>query len=124
MARAQLIIASVVVEGRSKSEVAREYGVSRYWVQQLVHRFEREGPAAYSPRSRRPHSNPQAVDADLEELIVRLRKERGCQVCCVNSAVDLGVGLVGLLVVESVGHDGDEFSDVGIDPVLVGFLQL
>ena len=37
MARAQLIIASVVVEGRSKSQVARDYGVSRFWVQQLVH---------------------------------------------------------------------------------------
>lgn len=47
MARAQLIIASVVVEGRSKSEVARDYGVSRYWVQQLVRRYEGEGPAAY-----------------------------------------------------------------------------
>lgn len=75
MARAQLIIASVVVEGRSKSEVAGDYGVSRYLVQQLVRRFEREGPAAYAPRSRRPRSNPHAVDADLGELIVRLRKE-------------------------------------------------
>ena len=75
MARAQLIIASVVVEGRSKSEVARDYGVSRYWVQQLVRRYEREGPAAYQPRSRRPHSSPQAVDPDLEDLILRLRKE-------------------------------------------------
>src|SRR5919107_870806 len=75
MARAQLIIASVVVEGRSKSQVARDYGVSRFWVQQLVHRYEREGPAAYQPRSRRPHSSPHAVDSDLEDLILRLRKE-------------------------------------------------
>jgi hypothetical protein len=30
--RAQLIIAAVVVEGRSRTEVARDYGVSRYWV--------------------------------------------------------------------------------------------
>ena len=75
MARAQLIIASVVVEGRSKSQVARDYGVSRFWVQQLVHRYEREGPAAYRPRSRRPHSSPHAVDAEVEDLIVRLRKE-------------------------------------------------
>jgi hypothetical protein len=29
VARAQLIITAVVVEGRSKSEVARDYGVSR-----------------------------------------------------------------------------------------------
>jgi hypothetical protein len=32
MSRARLIITAVVVEGRSKSEVVRDYGVSRYWV--------------------------------------------------------------------------------------------
>ena len=75
MARAQLIITAVVVEGRSKSEVARDYGVSRFWVQQLVNRFDAEGAAAFQPRSRRPHSSPHAVDADTEEMIIRLRKE-------------------------------------------------
>ena len=75
MARAQLIITAVVVEGRSKSEVAGQYGVSRYWVQQLVSRYQREGPAALQPHSRRPHHSPQAVDADTEDVIVRLRKE-------------------------------------------------
>ena len=75
MARAQLIITAVVVEGRSKTEVAGEYGVSRYWVQQLVGRYQREGPAAFQPRSRRPHHSPHAVDADTEDAIIRLRKE-------------------------------------------------
>jgi transposase InsO family protein len=75
MARAQLIITAVVVEGRSKTEVARDYGVSRYWVQQLAKRFEAEGVAAFQPRSRRPHSSPQAVDLDTEDAIIRLRKE-------------------------------------------------
>ena len=75
MARAQLIITAVVVEGRSKTEVARDYGVSRYWVQQLVRRYQREGPAAFQPRSRRPHHSPHAVAADTEDLIIRLRKE-------------------------------------------------
>ena len=55
MSKARLIITAVVVEGRSKSEVARDYGVSRYWVQQLVRRYLVEGEAAYQPRSRRPH---------------------------------------------------------------------
>jgi transposase len=55
VARAQLIITAVVVEGRSKTEVARNYAVSRYWVQQLVQRYQREGPSAFLPRSRRPH---------------------------------------------------------------------
>src|SRR5919112_5571794 len=75
MSKARLIITAVVVEGRSKTEVARDYGVSRYWVQQLVSRFQREGPAAFQPRSRRPHASPHAVDAEVEDPIIRLRKE-------------------------------------------------
>jgi transposase InsO family protein len=75
VAGAQLIITAVVVEGRSKTEVARDYGVSRYWVQKLVQRYEREGPAAFQPRSRRPHTSPHAVDAETEDAIIRLRKE-------------------------------------------------
>jgi transposase InsO family protein len=75
VARAQLIITAVVVEGRSKTEVARDYRVSRYWVQQLVSRYQREGPSAFQPRSRRPHASPHAVDADTEDVIIRLRKE-------------------------------------------------
>jgi transposase InsO family protein len=75
MPMAQLIITAVTVEGRAKSEVARDYRVSRYWVQQLVQRYEWEGPIAFQPRSRRPHHSPHAVDADTEEMIIRLRKE-------------------------------------------------
>ena len=58
MSKAQLVITAVVVEGRSKSEVARDYEVSRQWVHQLVTRYETEGAAAFQPRSRRPHTNP------------------------------------------------------------------
>ena len=43
MSKAQLVISAVVCEGRSKSEVAREYDVSRQWVQQLVKRYQVEG---------------------------------------------------------------------------------
>ncbi|HEX4688609.1 MAG TPA: IS481 family transposase [Nocardioides sp.] len=75
MSKARLIITAVVVEGRSKSEVARDYDVSRYWVHQLVQRYHAEGEAAFSPRSRRPHHSPHAVTAEQEERIVRLRKE-------------------------------------------------
>jgi transposase len=53
---------------------APDYGVSRVWVQKLVRRYQREGPAAFEPRSRRPHSNPRAVDLEVEDQIVRLRK--------------------------------------------------
>jgi hypothetical protein len=60
--------------GRSKSEVAWDYGVSRVWVQKLVRRYQRVSPAAFEPRSRPPHSNPRAVDLEVEDQIVRLRK--------------------------------------------------
>ena len=74
MSMAQLVITAVTVEGRSKSEVARDNGVSRFWVQRLVKRFAVGGEAAYLPRSRRPHSCPHAVGLEVEDQIVRLRK--------------------------------------------------
>jgi transposase InsO family protein len=75
MSKARLIITAVVIEGRTKSEVARDYQVSPYWVQTLVKRFLAEGDAAYQPRSRRPHTSPHAVSPALEDQILRLRKE-------------------------------------------------
>jgi transposase InsO family protein len=74
MSMARLVITAVKIEGRSKSEVARDYGISRYWVHQLVNRFVAEGERAFEPRSRRPHSNPRSVSLDVEDQIVRLRK--------------------------------------------------
>ncbi|WP_206061040.1 DDE-type integrase/transposase/recombinase [Nonomuraea basaltis] len=75
MSKARVVIAAVVVEGRTQAEVARSYGVSKGWVSKLVARYRAEGEAAFEPRSRRPHTSPTAIDADTVELIVRLRKE-------------------------------------------------
>ena len=55
--------------------VAREYGVSRRWVQILVARYLAEGEAAFEPRSRRPHASPQRTSQATEDAIVALRKE-------------------------------------------------
>ena len=74
MSKAQLLITAVVLEGRSKSDVARDYGVSRFWVHQLVNRYYAEGAAAFEPRLRRPHHHRHAVSAETEDTIVRLRK--------------------------------------------------
>ena len=75
MSLSRLLIIAVVVERRTKSEAARDYGVSRYWVQTLVKRFHAEGEAAFEPRSRRPRHSPHEVSAELEDRIIRLRKE-------------------------------------------------
>lgn len=74
MSKARLVITAVVVEKRSVSEVAVAYGVSRSWIYELVARYRFEGDAAFEPRSRQPHTRPDATPAATVELIVELRR--------------------------------------------------
>src|SRR5438876_3437480 len=74
MSLARLVVTAVTLEGRSKAEVARDYGVSRRWVQELVRRFEMEGEPGLAPRSRRPRASPHRIEESLEQEIVELRK--------------------------------------------------
>ncbi len=74
MSLGRLVVAAVKVEGRSKSGVARDYGVSRRWVHVLVRRFEAEGEAGLEARSRRPRRSPQQTPAGAEDEIVEIRK--------------------------------------------------
>jgi len=75
VSKRRLVITAVVVEGRTQGEVARAYGVSQGWVSKLVARYAAEGEAAFEPRSRRPITFPNALQADTVELVVRVRKE-------------------------------------------------
>jgi transposase len=75
MSMARVVIMAVELEGRSKSEVARDYGLSRRWVQKLVARYRVEGEAAFEPRSRRPRGSPQRTASAVEDAIVALRKQ-------------------------------------------------
>jgi transposase InsO family protein len=74
MGMAQLVVAAVLEEGRSKSEVARTYGVSRRWVITLVQRFEADGPEGLLGRSRRPARSPNRTPVSVEDEIVEIRK--------------------------------------------------
>lgn len=76
MSKAQLVITAVVLEGRSKSQVAGDYHLSRYWVHQLVTRYHADGQRRSSPApgARTTIDNRHAVSADVEDRIVRLRK--------------------------------------------------
>ena len=74
MSVARLVVTAVLVEGRSKAAVARDYGVSRRWVHELVRRFDTEGEAGLEPRSRRPRASPHRVSEEVEQEIVELRK--------------------------------------------------
>lgn len=73
---ARFVVDAVVVEGRSVRAVARAYGVSKSWVAQLVSRYRAGGYDALARRSRAPRSVAnRRVNQELEEAIVRLRKE-------------------------------------------------
>jgi len=74
MGMAELVVAAVVFEGRSKSAVARDYGISRRWVITLVQRYLDEGDVGLAPRSRRPHRSPNQTPAEIEGEIIAIRK--------------------------------------------------
>jgi transposase len=61
MSKARLVITAVIVEGRSQSAVAREYGVSQGWISRLVARYHREG----EPRSSRARADLTPVLTDF-----------------------------------------------------------
>jgi len=75
MGMAELIVEAVLTEGRSKSAVAADYAVSRRWVITLVQRYLAEGPDGLRPRSRRPLRSPTQTPRQVENEIVRLRKD-------------------------------------------------
>jgi transposase len=76
MSKASLVITAVIIEGRSQGEVARAYGVSQGWVPRLAARYRAGGEAAFEPRSRRPETSPDAVSAEVVQLIITVRKEQ------------------------------------------------
>jgi transposase InsO family protein len=75
MSLARLVVTAVRLEGRTKAEVARDYGVSPRWIYELCRRFDAEGDASLEPRSRRPHRSPRRTPELIEDEIVELRKE-------------------------------------------------
>ncbi len=75
MSMARLVVTAVRLEGRTKAEVARSYGVSPRWVYELCRRFDAAGEAGLQPRSRRPRGSPHRTPVELEDEIVSLRKE-------------------------------------------------
>jgi transposase InsO family protein len=57
------------------TELCAELGISRQTFYKYRRRFAAEGPPGLLERSRRPHSSPQQVGVEIENEIVRLRKE-------------------------------------------------
>jgi len=75
MSKARLVITAITIEKRPVAQVARDYGVARSWVYELLARYRTEGEAAFEPRSRRPRTTPHATPAGQVEQVLGLRKE-------------------------------------------------
>lgn len=69
------IVDAVVLEHRSPTQLARDHGISKRWVFELLRRFKEGGYAGLKPRSRRPHSCSHQVPADVQAQVLRLREE-------------------------------------------------
>ena len=75
MSLARLVVTAVRIEGRTKAEVSRDYGVSPRWVYELCRRYDAEGEGGLEPRSRRPRGSPRRTPVEIEDEIVELRKD-------------------------------------------------
>jgi transposase InsO family protein len=72
---ARYLVDAVVLEGRSCREVAGAHGVSKSWVAALVGRFRAGGYDAIAPRSKAAKKVANRSSAELEDRVVRIRKE-------------------------------------------------
>ncbi|MCA1708969.1 MAG: IS481 family transposase [Actinobacteria bacterium] len=72
---ARFVVDSVVLEGRSYREVAAAHGVSKSWVAKLVTRYREGGYEALAPRSKAARKVANRSSEELEDKVVRLRKE-------------------------------------------------
>jgi transposase len=72
---AAYLVTAVLVEGQSVRAAAKDHGVSKTWVYELLARYAAEGEAGLVPRSKRPHHSPTKIADRFEDEVVRLRKE-------------------------------------------------
>jgi transposase InsO family protein len=72
---ARFVVDAVVLEGRSLRDVAVAHGISKSWVQKLVARYRCGGYDALAPRSKAARRIPHRTKDEIEDNIVRLRKE-------------------------------------------------
>jgi transposase InsO family protein len=73
------VVEAVVLEGRSRREVARSTGLSKAWVDKLVTRYQAGGLEALTPRSRRPKSCPHAASPEIQAAVLALRHQLGAE---------------------------------------------
>jgi transposase InsO family protein len=69
------VVLAEVDRGESVASVCRRYGIARETYYVWRRRFDAEGDVGLVPRSRRPLGSPGRVPAEVEDAIVRIRKD-------------------------------------------------
>jgi transposase InsO family protein len=75
--RYQAVLA-VIADGLSVKQVAEKVGVSRRSLHAWLARYEAEGLAGLGDRSRRPRSCPHQIGAEVEAVVLELRRVHRC----------------------------------------------
>lgn len=65
-----------LLSGEKMSPICREFGISRVTGYKIWNRYEQYGTKGIYDRSRTPHKHPNQTPFEVENLIVRLKKEK------------------------------------------------
>jgi transposase-like protein len=69
-------VLAVISDGRTVTEVARDWNVSRQTLHQWLGRYEEEGFEGLANRSHRPAQCPHQIAPDIEVLLLEMRRAR------------------------------------------------
>jgi transposase InsO family protein len=72
----RLIVERVLVQGRPRSHVAKEMGVSRQCVSRWIARFQAEGEHGLQERSSRPRNSPERTSDAIESRVLAVREQQ------------------------------------------------
>ena len=75
MSKHRVAVLKVVAAQSSVTDAAAECGISRQHLHRLLRRYREGGLDELGPRSRRPHTSPQAVPGPVRERVAELRVE-------------------------------------------------
>ena len=67
-------VLAVIADGRTVTEVAKDWGVSRQTMHGWLARYEEEGLEGLTNRSHRPAHSPHRIPAVLEAMVLEMRR--------------------------------------------------
>jgi transposase len=70
------IVERVLIQGRPRSHVAKEMGVSRQCVSRWIARYQAEGEPGLQERSSRPRSSPERTSDTVEDRVLAVREQQ------------------------------------------------